>query len=326
MTAAQSRRGLVADLAIVARAVMLDNATTRRLVRCRTGWGSTCTFRFVNPSANYCNFNRGLLDGAVKVRYVGAIEKEIRQGGDGSLVDTIYFGGGTPSLLTPAEVARLLTACRAAFDVDAEAEVTLEMNPESASVGYVTELLGAGITRISLGVQSFNDHELERLGRRHTAKRARTAMSAAVEAGCRERQPRLDAVAAGRDAWRIVRRRSTHLSVWGPTTPPCIYSSSIRMLRCETKWLAAAGRVPRTTMRQPCISTRSSEPMPQVMSSTKFRTWLGLASGADTTSSTGRTANGSGSAAVRTPREPGVGGRMWPTQDTTLKRCTEATL
>ena len=139
---------------------------------------------FCESICNYCNFNRGLLDGAVKVRYVGAIEKEIRQGGDGSLVDTIYFGGGTPSLLTPAEVARLLTACRAAFDVDAEAEVTLEMNPESASVGYVTELLGAGITRISLGVQSFNDHELERLGRRHTAKRARTAMAAAVEAGC----------------------------------------------------------------------------------------------------------------------------------------------
>lgn len=139
---------------------------------------------FCTSICSYCNFNRGLLDDALKRRYVAALAQEIRKAGDGSRVDSIFFGGGTPSLLDAAEASRLIGACRTAFDVASDAEVTLEMNPESCSESYVSALLDAGITRISVGVQSFDDRELARLGRTHTAREARAALHAARQAGC----------------------------------------------------------------------------------------------------------------------------------------------
>lgn len=139
---------------------------------------------FCASICGYCNFNRGLLDDALKRRYVAALAQEIQRSGDGSRVDSIFFGGGTPSLLDAKEVSRLLSACRTAFDVASDAEVTLEMNPESCSEAYVSALLDAGITRISVGVQSFDDRELARLGRTHTAGEARAALNAARQAGC----------------------------------------------------------------------------------------------------------------------------------------------
>ena len=89
---------------------------------------------FCSSICNYCNFNRGLLDDELKRRYVEAVSAEIARSGDGSSADTIYFGGGTPSLLAPAEVARVVDACRRAFAVRSGAEVTLEMNPETVTV------------------------------------------------------------------------------------------------------------------------------------------------------------------------------------------------
>ena len=87
---------------------------------------------FCSSICNYCNFNRGLFDAALKERYVSALEREIRQAADGSAADTIFFGGGTPSLLEPSEIGRLIEACRAGFDVAPDAEVTLETNPETS--------------------------------------------------------------------------------------------------------------------------------------------------------------------------------------------------
>lgn len=139
---------------------------------------------FCAAICGYCNFNRGLLDEDLKRRYVTALTREIETSGDGRRVDSIFFGGGTPSLLAVEEVARVLDACRRAFDVAPGAEITLEMNPESSSAGYVSALLGAGINRISLGVQSFHDGELARLGRAHSADRAREAFAAVRKAGC----------------------------------------------------------------------------------------------------------------------------------------------
>ena len=139
---------------------------------------------FCTSICSYCNFNRGLLDDALKRRYVAALAQEIRKAGDGSRVDSIFFGGGTPSLLDAEEASRLLGVCRTAFDVASDAEVTLEMNPESCSELYVSALLDAGITRISVGVQSFDDRELARLGRTHTASEARAALNSARRAGC----------------------------------------------------------------------------------------------------------------------------------------------
>src|SRR5215210_6451830 len=90
---------------------------------------------FCSAICNYCNFNRGLFDAAVKARYVEALLLEIERAGATARpalsADTIYFGGGTPSLLEPEEIGRLIAACRCAFRVTPDAEVTLEANPES---------------------------------------------------------------------------------------------------------------------------------------------------------------------------------------------------
>jgi oxygen-independent coproporphyrinogen-3 oxidase len=138
---------------------------------------------FCSAICNYCNFNRGLLDGDLKRRYVDAMERDIRQHGDGVRADTIYFGGGTPSLLEPDEIARLIDACRHAFAVTGDAEITLEMNPETATRERLHAFRAAGITRLSMGVQSFRDEELRRLGRIHDAARARAAVEEARAAG-----------------------------------------------------------------------------------------------------------------------------------------------
>lgn len=137
---------------------------------------------------NYCNFNRGLLDEALKARYVDALAREIvmrgqRGRGTERRIDTIYFGGGTPSLLDVDEAARLIDACRSAFDVTADAEVTFEVNPETVDRGKLEGFRAAGINRLSFGVQSFDDAELAKLDRRHDAARARRALADARAAG-----------------------------------------------------------------------------------------------------------------------------------------------
>ena len=138
---------------------------------------------FCGAICHYCNFNRGLLDAGLKARYVDALDAEIRRAADGSVADTIYFGGGTPSLLAPDEVARLIAACRESFAVTPDAEVTLELNPETATPDYLAAIRAAGATRLSIGVQSFDDGELARLGRVHSADRAREAVRLARGAG-----------------------------------------------------------------------------------------------------------------------------------------------
>lgn len=138
---------------------------------------------FCSAICPYCNFNRGLLDERLKTRYVAALEAEIRRAGDRSPADSVYFGGGTPSLLESAEVARLVEACRAGFDVRVDAEVTLELNPEGADLDRLKGYRGAGVNRLSIGVQSFRDEELRRLGRLHTADRAREACALARATG-----------------------------------------------------------------------------------------------------------------------------------------------
>ena len=138
---------------------------------------------FCAAICNYCNFNRGLFDEALKRQYVEAIVEEVRRMGDGAPADTIFFGGGTPSMLEPAEVARIVAACRESFDVSPDAEITLEANPESATPERLAGFREAGINRLSFGVQSFRDDELRRLSRLHTADRARAAMGEARAAG-----------------------------------------------------------------------------------------------------------------------------------------------
>ena len=138
---------------------------------------------FCEAICNYCNFNRGLLDAGLKRRYLDALNREIETCLDGGRVDSVFFGGGTPSVLAPAEVFGLIARCRSSFDLDPDTEITLEMNPETASRHRLEGYRAAGVTRLSLGVQSFRDEELRRLGRLHTADRAIGAFGLARAAG-----------------------------------------------------------------------------------------------------------------------------------------------
>ena len=138
---------------------------------------------FCASICNYCNFNRGLLDEQLKSEYVDALVRELDLRATGEPVDTLYFGGGTPSLLTVAEAARIIDACRSAFSVAADAEVTFEVNPETVDRATLEGFRSAGVNRLSFGVQSFDDDELVRLDRRHDAARARRAVADARAAG-----------------------------------------------------------------------------------------------------------------------------------------------
>jgi oxygen-independent coproporphyrinogen III oxidase len=139
---------------------------------------------FCGSICSYCNFNRGLLDEPLKTRYVDALVAEIARAAEAETVaDTIFFGGGTPSLLSPDEIGRLIAACRSSFCVTGDAEVTLEANPETVTHASLAGYRAAGVNRVSFGVQSFDDGELARLGRQHSADTARRAIRVARDAG-----------------------------------------------------------------------------------------------------------------------------------------------
>lgn len=144
---------------------------------------------FCAQRCHYCSFNTAPLeDAAAMARYVGAARRELALLGAFPWVRdvgiaTVFFGGGTPSLLGPDDLASLLDAVRAVATVARDAEITVECNPESVDRAKLAAYRGAGVTRVSLGVQSLDDVILARLGRLHDAARARAAFDAARAAG-----------------------------------------------------------------------------------------------------------------------------------------------
>jgi len=98
-------------------------------------------------------------------------------------VPTVFFGGGTPSLLPPEALTRIMAALRQHFDLQPDAEISMEANPESASPEFLRTARALGVNRLSLGVQSFRDEELALLGRPHTARQAVEAFARARNAG-----------------------------------------------------------------------------------------------------------------------------------------------
>jgi oxygen-independent coproporphyrinogen III oxidase len=138
---------------------------------------------FCAAICNYCNFNRGLFDADLKSRYVRALLQEIRRNADGAPTDTIFFGGGTPSLLEPGEIRAVIEACRDSFALAAGTEITLEANPETVTAERLRAYRAAGVNRLSFGVQSFRDDELRRLSRLHSASRAAEVVAMARDAG-----------------------------------------------------------------------------------------------------------------------------------------------
>jgi oxygen-independent coproporphyrinogen-3 oxidase len=143
---------------------------------------------FCSRRCDYCDFYVVVGRDEARARFVEAIEREVlaaasRLEGLDRAADTIYVGGGTPSLLAPGEIGRLVAACRGAFDVAKEAEITMEANPEGIDRERLDGWLGAGINRLSVGVQTLDDEGLRRRGRLHSAARALDSIPLARAAG-----------------------------------------------------------------------------------------------------------------------------------------------
>jgi putative oxygen-independent coproporphyrinogen III oxidase len=129
---------------------------------------------FCRSRCSYCDFATGLYESGLAERYVHSLCDEIsRSSSTAAKVDTIYFGGGTPSLLDPQQLDRILLTLRENFDVNPGSEITIEINPGSVTLEKLREFRRLGINRASFGAQTFDDHELAKLGRSHTAADAR---------------------------------------------------------------------------------------------------------------------------------------------------------
>ncbi len=143
---------------------------------------------FCASRCHYCNFATGGYEAELAERYVQALLTEIAnidfsQRAAMRTVDTLYFGGGTPTTLSIEQFDRIITLCRKQFSFSPDTEITAEANPGSISLQYLKDLRALGINRLSFGVQSFADDELQMIGRTHDAQAARTAIHLARQAG-----------------------------------------------------------------------------------------------------------------------------------------------
>ena len=142
---------------------------------------------FCRTKCLYCDFCSFVSrDEQQREAYVGALLREIEARGTKDYsVDTVYFGGGTPSLLSAEQIGRILGEIKESFNVSPDAEITLECNPMTVSDGdkYFKELRALGVNRLSLGVQTAIDGELKLIGRRHSFEEAKATFFEARGAG-----------------------------------------------------------------------------------------------------------------------------------------------
>lgn len=144
-------------------------------------------YPFCIRKCHYCAFNSSADSSVTPGEYVAGLllemERRARTMDRHLSASTLYFGGGTPSLMEPPLVSRLVEAAARLFQLSPDAEVTLECNPGTVTRERLSGFRAAGVNRISLGVQSFDDTLLSGLGRVHTAEEARDAFAAARAAG-----------------------------------------------------------------------------------------------------------------------------------------------
>lgn len=146
------------------------------------GFGIYVHWPFCEAKCPYCDFNshvsRHIDQGAWRQAYLKEIDRYAKLV-PGRVVQSIFFGGGTPSLMDPQTVADVIEAIKGAWPVANDLEVTLEANPGSVEAGRFQEFRQGGISRVSMGIQALNDEDLRRLGRIHTAHEALAAFDIA---------------------------------------------------------------------------------------------------------------------------------------------------
>ncbi len=138
---------------------------------------------FCRAKCPYCDFNSHVRHGGIdEARFLAAYLRELdhfAQLAPGRSVTSIFFGGGTPSLMQPGTVTAILDAIARHWRLEADAEITLEANPTSVEAENFAGYRGAGVNRLSLGVQALDDQSLKALGRQHTAAEALAALALA---------------------------------------------------------------------------------------------------------------------------------------------------
>lgn len=193
------------------------------------GFGIYVHWPFCQSKCPYCDFNSHVVASVDQSRWAAALLRELehmRERTGPRRVRSIFFGGGTPSLMEVATVETVLQRIHALWTVDEDLEVTLEANPTSVEAGRFRGYAAAGVNRLSLGVQSLDDAQLKFLGRRHTADEALRAIALA-----RETFPRLsfDLIYARpgqtREAWSrelraALAHAADHLSLYQLTIEP----------------------------------------------------------------------------------------------------------
>ncbi|MCC0070813.1 MAG: coproporphyrinogen III oxidase [Rhodobacteraceae bacterium] len=146
------------------------------------GFGLYLHWPFCASKCPYCDFNSHVAASIDQERWKRAYLSEIARIGaetSGRVLNTVFFGGGTPSLMNPDVVAALIEAIRMTWPVANDLEVTLEANPGSVEAGRFRAYSAAGVNRLSMGVQALNDSDLKRLGRLHNVAEARGAFEIA---------------------------------------------------------------------------------------------------------------------------------------------------
>ena len=164
--------------------VATDDATT---------FGVYLHVPFCRVRCGYCDFNTytaGELRGARQDQYADTLLREVdlargvlARAGAVRPASTVFFGGGTPTLLPPGDLARMLDGVRSSFGIEHDAEVTVEANPDTVTDAVAAELAASGVTRLSIGMQSAVPHVLAVLDRTHEPANVRTAVEAARRAG-----------------------------------------------------------------------------------------------------------------------------------------------
>jgi len=187
---------------------------------------------FCRQACHYCDFHFTTnLNG--KNELLEAIKTEIHQRNDylqQKNLTTIYFGGGTPSLLHPKELASIFDSIKKQYTIDPMAEITLEANPEDLTLDYVKDLYALGINRLSIGIQSFSEKNLSFLNRNHTLKQSLQSIDFAKQVGFKQLSldlifgiPGYEFEDVKKDVDLFLQSEATHLSTYSLTIEPKTY-------------------------------------------------------------------------------------------------------
>lgn len=181
------------------------------------GFGVYVHWPFCLSKCPYCDFNSHVASHIDQKQWQHAYLSEIERLGqqtEGRVLSSVYFGGGTPSLMKPELVAAIIERIRATWPMSNDPEITLEANPGSVEAGRFRGFQQAGVSRVSMGMQAMNDEDLRRLGRKHSAAEARQAFD--IARACFDRVS-FDLIYARQDqtlgAWRDELGKALELAI-----------------------------------------------------------------------------------------------------------------